>query len=312
MKCLIALLECRTFYSSYTAANNAELIAAINAANSSTAADTIALAAGTNFSLAEVNNSTNGATGLPTIAANSGGLTILGNGSTIERSAVVGTPAFRLLNVAPQGALNLVNLRLQNGLALGSTFATAFGGAILNAGTLTLDGVTVRNNIAQGAAGYNSSEGFFHNVPGGSATGGGIYSSGVLAMTGCSLLQNDAVGGRGADAFSTPRSEPGNSNPYVGPSAGGNATGGGIYLAGGTASLRNSVFRGNSAIGGKGGINSFVRKGASGAPGQGIGGGLYISSGASALLDTATTGKFSRNTASASDKDIFGNYSLIA
>src|SRR5262245_56544112 len=86
----IERLESRTLFASYTAATSAELIADINAANLSPEADTITLAAGTTFSLTGADNSTNGPTGLPTIAAVGGTLTVIGNGDTIERSAAAG------------------------------------------------------------------------------------------------------------------------------------------------------------------------------------------------------------------------------
>src|SRR5262245_5874735 len=72
-------LEDRTVPSSFTAASVSELIADINAANLSAEADTITLVAGNTFTLTEVNNTTNGPTGLPIIAANEN-LTIIGNG----------------------------------------------------------------------------------------------------------------------------------------------------------------------------------------------------------------------------------------
>ena len=52
--------------------------------------------------------------GLPVIAAKDN-LTIVGNGDTIERSTAVGTPLFRLLDVASGGSLTLENLTLQGG-----------------------------------------------------------------------------------------------------------------------------------------------------------------------------------------------------
>src|SRR5262245_56512979 len=78
--------EGRAVPASYTAANVDELRDFITAANNTPEADTITLAAGTTFTLTTVDNTTHGATGLPVIAANEH-LTILGNGSTIERSA---------------------------------------------------------------------------------------------------------------------------------------------------------------------------------------------------------------------------------
>src|SRR5262249_4435361 len=111
-------LEDRYLPSSYTAATVADLIHDINAANAAAGANTITLAAGTTFVLSAVDNTTDGATGLPVIAANDN-LTIAGNGDTIARSTQNGIPAFRLLDVAAAGSLTLTNLTLQGGLAFG-------------------------------------------------------------------------------------------------------------------------------------------------------------------------------------------------
>src|SRR5205807_1411286 len=62
-------LEDRHLPSSYTAASVSDLIADINAANLAGGSNTIALVAGNPFSLTAVNNTTDGRTGLPVIAA---------------------------------------------------------------------------------------------------------------------------------------------------------------------------------------------------------------------------------------------------
>src|SRR5262249_47558186 len=146
------------------------------------ASDTITLAAGTTFTLTAVNNLANGSNGLPVIAANEN-LTLVGNGDIIERSTAAGTPAFRLFEVAPGAALTLVNLTLQGGLAFGGG-ANPQGGAVDNQGTLALTGVTVQNNTAQGAAGWDGA-------------GGGVFSSGVLMVQGSTIQNNAAIGGPG-------------------------------------------------------------------------------------------------------------------
>ena len=116
--------EDRMVPTNYSAATGPELIAAMNAANQTAEADTIALVAGTTYTLTEVNNTTNGPTGLPTIVATED-LTIFGNGGVIERSTASGTPAFRLFDVAAGASLRLENLTLQGGLAT----VAALGGA---------------------------------------------------------------------------------------------------------------------------------------------------------------------------------------
>ncbi len=187
-------------------ASAADLIAAINAANQAGGSNTITLQPGVTITLTAVNNTSDGATGLPVIAANDN-LTILGNGAAIVRSTAAGTPAFRLFDVAAGGLLTLQNLTLQGGLALGKGPA-AQGGAILNRGTLDLNGVTATDNTAQGQAGSSSSAG-----P--SAAGGALWSSGQLTLEGGSTLQSNlAVGGSSRGT-------------------GGDGSGGGLYIAGG-------------------------------------------------------------------------------
>src|SRR5437868_5821083 len=88
-------LEDRTMLSSFTATSVSDLIADIGAANQAGGSNTITLAAGTTFMLTAVNNTTDGPTGLPVIAANDN-LTIVGSNDTIQRSTAKGTTAFRL------------------------------------------------------------------------------------------------------------------------------------------------------------------------------------------------------------------------
>src|SRR5262245_45703199 len=127
-------LEDRTVPSAYTAANVTDLIAVINAANLTPEADTLTLAPGKTFTLTAVDNTTDGANGLPVIATGEN-LTIIGNGSVIERSTAVGTWAFRLFDVAAGAALTCENLTLRGGRAIGWREA-AQGGGIRNAGAL--------------------------------------------------------------------------------------------------------------------------------------------------------------------------------
>ncbi|HEV3262981.1 MAG TPA: hypothetical protein VG013_39470, partial [Gemmataceae bacterium] len=218
-------LEDRTVPSSFTAATVSDLIADINAANQVGGSNTITLVAGNSFSLTAADNSTDGATGLPVIAANDN-LTLVGNGDTIARSAAAGTPAFRLLDVAFGASLTLENLTLQNGVAAQGSGVSAEGGAIYNQGTLDLNGVTVQKNIANRAGGAISS----HN--------------GALTLEGATNVQSNAatgyvVRGRGF--------------PVAG-------LGGGLYLAGGTAMLSNVNLSSNTAQGAPGfgqGANGF-------------------------------------------------------
>jgi hypothetical protein len=297
--------EDRTVPSNFTAASVADLIADINAANQTVEADSITLVPGTTFKLTAVDNTANGATGLPVIAATED-LTILGNGDTIARSGAKGTPAFRLFDVAAGATLTLENMTLTGGLALGgAALQGGDGGAIDNRGTLTLHGVTIQGNTAQG---YDGVTVWGEGVPGGDGLGGGIYSSGAMTMTGCSIVNNQAIGGRGGDGGFIQGGAPGEGGPMPG-APGGNGLGGGLYVAGGTVTLLDTAITGNSANGGGGGSGSKGQP--HGAPGQGIGGGVYFDATTVAGLDPYTRDHFSRNHASTSDTDIHGSYAVI-
>jgi len=295
----------RTVPANFTAASAPELIADITAANLTPEADSITLVPGKTFKLTAVDNTTYGATGLPVIAATED-LTILGNGDTIARSTANGTPAFRLLDVAAGASLTLENMKLTGGVALGGgALQGGDGGAVDNQGTLTLHGVTIQGNTAQG---YDGVTIWGLGVPGGDGLGGGIYSSGALTMTGCSIGNNQANGGRGGDGGFIQGGAPGESGPVPG-APGGNGLGGGLYVAEGTVTLLDTAITGNSANGGAGGTGY---KGAPhGARGQGIGGGVYFDATTVAGLDAYTRDHLSRNHASDSDNDIHGSYEVI-
>src|SRR6516162_1651353 len=87
-------LEDRTVPSNFTATTGGDLIADINAANQLGGSNTITLVTvpDSSFALYAVDNTTDGATGLPVIATNDN-LTIIGNGNVIERSTAAGIPA---------------------------------------------------------------------------------------------------------------------------------------------------------------------------------------------------------------------------
>jgi hypothetical protein len=289
-------LEDRLVPASVIASDAAHLIADINVANLAGGSNTIALVANTTYTLAAADNTTDGATGLPVIAANDN-LTIIGNSATIARSTVSGTPAFRLLDVAAGASLTLQHLTLQGGWAMGGDVAAdgtptfnADGGAIFNQGTLDLAGVTVQNNLAQGAPGVSV------GGPGAAAAGGGIYSAGTLTLEDGTIVQNNqALGGQGVngapgghvDHRSGSRLPPGDGG------AGGAASGGGLAVAGGTATLTNATLSGNSATGGNGGAGGDGVKdktypyggGNGGAGGNGLGGGLAVTAGTVTLVN---------------------------
>jgi hypothetical protein len=322
--------------SGFTAGTVAELIADMKAANTAGGSNTITLVAGTTFTLTAVDNTTDGATGLPVIAANDT-LTIVGNNDTIQRSTAKGTPAFRLFDVAGGASLTLESMTVENGLAQGNGAGASSGegGAIYSQGTLALNTATVQNNTAQGyffgnAAGggiYSSgsltvqsstirnnqalggtAEGLEGAGDGGSAFGGGLYiSGGTATLTSATVSSNAARGGDGGTggcgvASGHRYGEPGGN--------GGNGLGGGLYVAAGTIDLHNDTVSGNTAAGGAGGQGGKCGplQGAKGSPGLSEGGGLYIDAAAAVCLDAFTQSNVKKNHASTSYPDIDGAY----
>jgi hypothetical protein len=264
-----------------------ELITDLNSANSAGGTNTLNLYAGGVYDLTAVNNSTNGANGLPVISGGgkktvADNLTIIGNGDIIQRDT--SAPAFRLFDVAQGASLTLENVTLQGGKASGSG-AAADGGAIYNQGMLTFLGATVQGNTAQGSDGAPG--GVSKNkkliIPaqaGADAAGGGIWSSGVVNLQGGSIVQdNQAIGGQGGFTFL----------PQNG-GAGGGGFGGGLYEAGGSVSVTNATLAGNAALGGRGGFGESFTGSISGNGGAAAGGGLYVAGGTLSMSnDTVKT-----------------------
>jgi hypothetical protein len=280
-------LEDRTVPANFTASYGGDLIADINAANQIGGSNTITLVLvpDSSFALYGVDNTTDGATGLPVIATNDN-LTIIGNSNGIFRT---GTPNYRLFDVASGAALTLENLTLQGGCAYGSGIS-ACGGAIYSQGSLTLDGVTVQGNAAAGSGGINDGVGS-------DGRGGGLYvAGGTVTITNSNLSANQASGGYGGGG--------GGSGP-IGFNAGkgGTGLGGAMYVAAGTVIMTNDTMSANTAQGGQGGgggagetdgeysFDSYG--GAGGAGGTGHGGAVYVAAG-SVVMTNAT---MSANTA---------------
>jgi hypothetical protein len=275
-------LEDRTLPSTFYAATASDLIADVNAANKGGGSNTVVLTAPASspYVLTAVDNTKDGATGLPMIKKS---VTIVGNGDTIERSSAAGTPVFRLFDVANGGSLTLQNLTLQNG-------NYNQGGAIHNQGTLALSQVTVQNNTADG-------------LPG---AGGGIWSNGSLTVQNSTFESNVAENDFGGPAFggaiyiaggtaNITDSAFGNPNGGGGNSAKGQtAYGGAVYVAAGTVTLSGDSFgfvpngiygfsySGNSAVGGY----------SSSTLGDGYGGAVYVAGGSVTLTNDYIQGNY--------------------
>ena len=143
-------------------------------------------------------------------------ITIVGNGAILERGS--GAPNFRLFNVTASGSLTLQNLTVRNGDASGNN-----GGAILNAGAVILNGVTLTGNTARFA--------------------GGIYSSGTLTITNSTLSSNTSQEDAGAIYLNSGTLTVSDTTFQSNSARYGSA----VYMNNGTATLTNVTIRSNSA-----------------------------------------------------------------
>lgn len=122
------------------------LKAAMNSSNLNGQDDTIELATNGTYILTVRDNALNG---LPAIAPDSGHtLTIHGNGATIMRSTVGGTPTFRIFYVNSGSSVTLDHLLLSNGNP-----GASHGGAIYNDGETGNVSLTVTNCTISGSSG---------------------------------------------------------------------------------------------------------------------------------------------------------------
>jgi hypothetical protein len=246
-------LEDRRLPSTYYAATVTDLIADINAANNAGGANTILLTAATTspYQFTATNNSRQGNTVLPVIAKGdnltirtSNGAVDPGYGDTLD-AAQFG----RLFVVAAGGSLTLQNVTLQGGFVYGS--GTARGGAVYNLGTLDLNHALITGNEADGNISFNPKKSF-------DAAGGGIWSNGSLTVENRTVVESNTARGEGT------------ANGY----------GGGICIAGGTATLADSTLDHNWAVGG---YNPNTGQYSSQA--EGFGGGLYVGAGTATLTN---------------------------
>jgi hypothetical protein len=233
------------------------LIAAIKEANANGQTNTIRLAAGT-YTLTEVDNTTEGPNGLPSITSP---LTITGAGADttiIERQA--SARALRLLYVAATGRLTLNEVTLQGGdLGLNILFPPESGGGILNHGTVALTQCTLAHNTAGRDGGGIANFGTLtlanstlvaNRVVDNS--GGGIYNGGTMTLTNCTLVDNTSNFGSGGGIVNGGTLTLTNctvarnmASPFL-------VRGGGI-VNGGMLTLTNSTIVDNTVIGGPGG-----------------------------------------------------------
>jgi hypothetical protein len=227
-----------------------------------------------------------------------GKLTIIGAGSNVVIDATgLGDRVFQVLTNAE---LTLSNLVIRGGIAPQAEFGSFYsstkgaekGGAIYNAGLLTLKNCIITNNSSGGGNGNPGNGG---GTEGGD--GGGIYSSGTLIMYDCVVVGNlsgagvdGASGGNGGGikndgtSLLTDCIISGNQNSNGGDPAGNafgaggwGGSGGGIFNSG-TMVLNRCIISAN--VGGQGSSGGSPGIGSIGSPGGwggngGSGAGIY-------------------------------------
>jgi uncharacterized repeat protein (TIGR01451 family) len=204
----------------------------------------------------------------------------------------------RIFQILSGFTVTISNVTLEQGAVTGTSSSPGQGGAIFDSGSLTLKNDTFFEDFAHGAAGAAGTTGQKgadatlispataggpggNGQPGGDAEGGAIYLANApgaaLSILNCALNNNFAFQGVGGNGGQGGSGGSGNRFGHYGAAGGpggaggqgGNAFGGGVYDAGGSLVIQNSVFSGNSA-----GISSFfifpiVGGGAGGAGGSG-------------------------------------------
>jgi hypothetical protein len=176
-----------------------------------------------------------GAVGIFTL---SGGQITLSKNVTIEGRGTSATwisagGASRIFDVESGVTAALRSMTLSDGFVTAT--GNASGGAVRNAGTLTMEGVTLSNSTAKGA---NATE---QTLAPGNGSGGAILNTGKLTLNLCTLSNNAAVGGEGVYGL----------EPSVNLVGGGNGFGGAIVNSG-TLTMSYTTFSGNRAMGGDG------------------------------------------------------------
>jgi PKD repeat protein len=172
-----------------------------------------------------------------------------------------------VLEVGKYGNVTLKDLTITGGRALAGNYAwdAGCGGGINNSGNLSLSNVAVSSNNAAGTLEIFGVAPFY----GLGACGGGIWcNGGSLTLTACVIKNNSATGCAGDNCKGLVY--PIGCEPIPG-GVGGDAYGGGIYVANAAALIVDTVFDGNKAIGGAGGggedVFSAGQNGANGGQG---------------------------------------------
>jgi hypothetical protein len=156
-----------------------DLVAAVNQANSTSAADTLVLASDCTYRMTSVHGSNaNGQEALPVITT---AIEMI-RPATITRSTFLGLASYRIAEVGPTGSLTLTTgVNFTNGKALGD------GGAILNFGAVTLTKSSLSGNYASrdggGLANADTASGTVVTTNTAVRDSGGVYREGGTMTT---------------------------------------------------------------------------------------------------------------------------------
>ncbi len=213
-------------------------------------------------------------TGPGTITLTQGELTIGRNMAIVGPGAttlsISGNNSSPVFNIQSGATVTISGLTITGGVTNGAPGgdpngdgATAQGGGIFNAGTLTLKNCLIQNSSATGGGGESYALG---SSGGGEGAGGGIYNSWILILINCTLANNSATGG---NAGSLDSQSTGSYN-------GGGGAGGGIYNSR-TLMLTNCTLANNNATGGSKSSYTLGESRNGGYVGDGDGGGICSS-----------------------------------
>jgi hypothetical protein len=234
--------------SSFAPVTVAELISAINMANSNNADDVIDLG-GQTFTLTAVGDTTLGANGLPAIQSDNGHKLVFENGR-VERSTAGGTVQFRLFYISPGANLTLNRVTIANG-APPNTGIGRLGGGLFNQGVLTLNDCTVSGNFAIGGGIYNLANA---SAPTATVTINRCTISGNLGDSGGGISNGASDSGSTATLVVANSTIAGNSGDSGGGIVNFSGSGGAA-----TMTLTNSTIAGNSTLSGGGGGGIYNR-----------------------------------------------------
>lgn len=276
-----------------TLGNRCTLRAAIQEANALSGLDTINVPAGTfvltrsGFDDTAVNgdldiNSTliiNGAGQNSTIIDGNdldrvfhitGGFKVAMNNLTIQDGNQTG------IGLGGGGIANASGLLILTNVMLTSNLAFEPGGALLNGGTATLNGVTITSNSA--------------------STGGGITNAGTLNITQSLIRDNNSTTGTGGGIANTFGSMTITFTTIANNVATISGSGGGMDILGGSTKIENSTISGNVASGSGGGVKTgfdaivtIVNSTISGNSAGTTGGGVSVNGGTASFASTTIT-----------------------